>query len=46
MRPAPAAHPMPRFDERDPCGGETVIDLALCLILAVAVVSLLLLAAF
>lgn len=28
----------------EPCGGETVIDFALCLILAVAVVGLLLLA--
>ena len=35
---------MPRFDEREPCGGETVLDLALCLILAFAVVGLLLLA--
>ncbi|MFY9293934.1 MAG: hypothetical protein WAP03_25045 [Methylorubrum rhodinum] len=43
---APAAsRPMPRLDEREPCGGETVLDLALCLILAVAVVGLLLLAA-
>ncbi len=42
---APASHPMPRFDAPEPCGGETVIDLALCLILAVAVVGLLLLAA-
>ena len=28
----------------DPCGGETVIDFALCLILAIAVVGLLMLA--
>lgn len=39
------ARPVPRFDDREPCGGETVIDLALCLILAFAVVGLLLLAA-
>ncbi len=45
MRPALAARPMPRSDEPEPCGGETVIDLALCLILAVGVVGLLLLAA-
>ena len=30
--------------EPEPCGGETIIDFALCLILAVAVVGLLLLA--
>lgn len=29
---------------REPCGGETVIDFALCLLLAVVVVGLLLLA--
>lgn len=40
-----AARPMPRFDEREPGGGEILIDLALCLILAFAVVGLLLLAA-
>lgn len=50
MRPAllagsPGSRPMPRFDEPEPCGGETVLDLALCLILAFAVVGLLLLAA-
>lgn len=42
--PAPS-RPIPRLDRPEPCGGETVIDLALCLILAVAVVGLLLLAA-
>lgn len=35
---------MPRNDEREPCGGERVLDLALCLIVAVSVVGLLLLA--
>ncbi len=40
-----SSHPMARFDGREPCGGETVLDLALCLILAFAVVGLLLLAA-
>lgn len=33
-----------RRSGREPCGGETVIDFALCLILAVATVGLLLLA--
>ena len=35
---------LPRLDEREPCGGERVLDLALCLIVAVSVVGLLLLA--
>ena len=35
---------MLRFDDREPCGGDSVIDLALCLILAVAIVTPLLLA--
>lgn len=38
-RPRRARQPRP-----EPCGGETVIDFALCLILAVAVVGLLLMA--
>ncbi|WP_269780344.1 hypothetical protein [Methylobacterium sp. Leaf118] len=43
MRAASSARfPAPRFAES--CGGETVIDFALCLILAVVVVGLLLLA--
>lgn len=32
------------LDDRDPCGGEHVIDFALCLVIAAAMVGLLLLA--
>lgn len=35
---------MARPDESDPCGGALVLDLAICLILAVTVVGLLMLA--
>ena len=35
---------MPRYDEPDPPGAERIVDFALCLILAVAVIGLLLLA--
>lgn len=35
---------IPRFADHDACGGEHVIDFALCLIIAAAVVGLLLLA--
>ena len=55
-RVRPLAHPLPssrsrhrapRMDPKsEPCGGETVIDFALCLILAVLAVGLLLLLAF
>lgn len=49
MKPAlaetPAPRPMSRSDPPESCGGERAIDLALCLILACAVVGLLLLVA-
>ena len=41
MIPASA---MRRPDESDPCGGAPILDLAICLILAVTTVSLLMLA--
>jgi hypothetical protein len=47
MRMIPASHQsavMGRSDESDPCGGTQILDLAICLILAVTTVSLLMLA--
>ncbi|WP_336485870.1 hypothetical protein [Methylobacterium nigriterrae] len=35
---------MSRRDESDPCGGTRILDLAICLILAVTIVGLLMLA--
>ncbi len=45
MISASAARPalMPT-DDRTPCGGDRVLDLAICMILAVAIVGLLMLA--
>lgn len=41
---APRLAAMPRADDTDPCGGERIIDFAICLIVAAAVIGLLLLA--
>jgi hypothetical protein len=47
MRMNPVSLPsavMHRPDDSDPCGGTQILDLAICLILAVTIVSLLMLA--
>ncbi|GEP02771.1 hypothetical protein [Methylobacterium oxalidis] len=42
--PSIPASLMRRIEDPDPCGGARVLDLAICLILAVAIVGLLMLA--